>query len=87
MAMIRVMAEAMMMGIMIGSGITSRTDSSRSNMVIASNGAAGSEALIRTEHSFPSSGLWAVAAWARRSDGDVDAAILVRRNHDVAPKF
>lgn len=39
-------AMAMMMGIMIGSGITSMADSRRSNMVIASNGAVGSEALI-----------------------------------------
>jgi hypothetical protein len=83
MAMIMVM----MMGIMIGSGITSMADSRRSNMVIASNGAVGSEALIRMEHSLPSSRLWAVAAWARRSYGDVDAAVLVRRNHDVAPKL
>jgi hypothetical protein len=56
MAMIMVM----MMGIMIGSGITSMADSRRSNMVIASNGAVGSEALIRMEHSLPSSryGQW-----------------------------
>ena len=70
-------------------------------MVIASNGGrrkrsinqqwGSSEAealiLVRMEHSLPSSRLWAVAAWARRSYGDVDAAILLRRNHDVASKL
>jgi hypothetical protein len=53
MAMIMVMAEVMMMGIMIGSGITSRADSRRSTMVIASNGAVGGEALIIRMETFP----------------------------------
>jgi hypothetical protein len=54
-------------------------------MVIASNGAARSDALIKNG-TFPSiipaignGGLGEAQLW------DVDASILVRRNHDVAP--
>jgi hypothetical protein len=85
MAMIMVMAEAMMMGITIGSGITSRADSSRSSHGHCQEWGRKRRISIRTEHTLPSSRLWAMAAWARRSYGNVDAAILVRRNHDVAP--
>ena len=41
------MIMVMMMGIMIGSDLTSMADSRRSNMVVASNGAVGSEALMK----------------------------------------